>query len=114
MEHIYVTPDDRLQKVFDAAAPGSVIHLAPGVYRQKTVIRTPELTILGAGAGKTRIVFDDYARKRDEQGTQRGYPPPAPNYAAPAAPYGGYSDPAAPAAPSDFAILEDEDAHLPF
>lgn len=68
MEHIYVTPDDRLQKVFDAAAPGSVIHLAPGVYRQKTVIRTPELTILGAGAGKTRIVFDDYARKRDEQG----------------------------------------------
>lgn len=68
MEHIYVTADDRLQKIFDAAAPGSVIHLAPGVYRQKVVIRTPELTILGAGAGKTRIVFDDYARKRDEQG----------------------------------------------
>ena len=68
MEHIYVTADDRLQKVFDAAAPGSVIHLAPGVYRQKVVIRTPELTILGAGAGKSRIVFDDYARKRDEQG----------------------------------------------
>ena len=68
MKHIYVTADDRLQKVFDTAAPGSVIHLAPGVYRQKVVIRTPELTILGAGAGKTRIVFDDYARKRDAQG----------------------------------------------
>lgn len=68
MNHIYITPDDRLQKVFDGAAPGSVIHLAPGVYRQKTVIRTPNLTILGAGAGKTRIVFDDYARKRDEEG----------------------------------------------
>lgn len=68
MEHIYVTPDDRLQTIFDAAVPGSVIHLAPGVYRQKTVIRTPELTILGAGPGKTRIVFDDYARKRDAQG----------------------------------------------
>lgn len=63
-----MTPDDRLQKIFDKALPGSVIHLAPGVYRQKTVIRTPNLTILGAGAGKTRIVFDDYARKRDEQG----------------------------------------------
>jgi pectinesterase len=68
MNHIYITPDDRLQKVFDGAAPGSVIHLAPGVYRQKTVIRTPNLTILGAGAGKTRIVFDDYARKRDSEG----------------------------------------------
>lgn len=68
MKHIYVTPDDRLQKVFDAAAPGSVIHLAPGVYRQKAVIRTPELTVLGAGAGKTRIVFDDYARKRGADG----------------------------------------------
>ena len=68
MEHIYVTPDDRLQKVFDAAAPGTVIHLAPGVYRQKTVIRTPNLTILGAGAGKSRIVYDDYARKRDSEG----------------------------------------------
>lgn len=68
MNHIYVTPDDRLQKIFDAAAPGSVIHLSAGVYRQKTVIRTPNLTIIGAGAGKSRIVFDDYARKRDEQG----------------------------------------------
>ncbi len=68
MKHIYLTPDDRLQKVFDAAVPGSVIHLAPGVYRQKVMIRTPDLTIVGAGAGKTRIVYDDYARKRDEQG----------------------------------------------
>lgn len=68
MNHIYITPDDRLQKIFDGATPGSVIHLAPGVYRQKSVIRTPNLTILGAGAGKTRIVFDDYARKRDEEG----------------------------------------------
>lgn len=68
MEHIYVTPDDRLQAVFDGAQPGTVIHLSAGVYRQKTVIRTPRLTLLGAGAGKTRIVYDDYARKRDEQG----------------------------------------------
>ncbi len=68
MNHIYITPDDRLQKIFDGAAPGSVIHLAPGVYRQKSVIRTPNLTIVGSGAGKTRIVYDDYARKRDSEG----------------------------------------------
>lgn len=68
MKHVYVTPDDRLQKVFDEAQPGTVIHLSAGVYRQKVVIRTPQLSILGAGAGKTRIVFDDYARKRGEDG----------------------------------------------
>lgn len=68
MKHIYVTPDDRLQAVFDKAQPGSVIHLSAGVYRQKTVIRTPGLTLIGAGVDKTRIVFDDYARKRDAQG----------------------------------------------
>jgi pectinesterase len=68
MEHIYITPDDRLQKVFDAAAPGTVIHLSAGVYRQKAMIRTPNLTLIGAGAGKSRIVYDDYARKRGEDG----------------------------------------------
>ncbi len=68
MEHIYVTPDDRLQKIFDEAKPGTVIHLSPGVYRQKAVIRTPGLGLIGAGAEKTRLVFDDYARKRDSQG----------------------------------------------
>ena len=45
-----------------------------------------------------------------------GYSAPAPNYggfSAPAAPsYGGYSAPSAPA--SDFAMLEDDDAQLPF
>lgn len=68
MKRLYVTPDDRLQAVFDGAEPGTVIYLAPGVYRQKTVIRTPGLTLIGAGAQKTRIIFDDYARKRDAQG----------------------------------------------
>ena len=68
MAHFYVSPDDRLQKIFDGAAPGDVIHLSAGVYRQKAVVRTPDLTILGAGAGKTRIVYDDYARKRGEDG----------------------------------------------
>lgn len=68
MPDLYITPDDRLQAVFDKALPGTVIHLSPGVYRQKSVIRTPGLTLVGAGAEKTRIVFDDYARKKDAQG----------------------------------------------
>lgn len=68
MSDIFITPDDRLQAVFDMAAPGTVIHLSPGVYRQKAVIRTSGLTVIGAGAEKTRIVFDDHARKRDHEG----------------------------------------------
>ncbi len=68
MPAVYVTPDDRLQAVFDRAEPGSVIYLAPGVYRQKAVIRTPDLTVVGAGMDKTRIVYDDYAKKPDEKG----------------------------------------------
>ena len=36
------------------------------------------------------------------------------SYAAPAPSYGGYSAPAAPAPASDFAMLSDDDAQLPF
>ncbi len=70
MKSIRVTPEDDLQSIFDAAPENSVITLAAGEYRQKTVIRTPGLTIVGAGAEKTRIVYDDYARKQDFLGAQ--------------------------------------------
>lgn len=63
--------------------------------------------------------------KRDAQSSDSGYgaqygspygaAPAAPQqYSAPAAPYGGYSAPAAPSAVSDFAMLDDDDGHLPF
>lgn len=58
-----VTPEDDLQAVFDSAGENAVIHLAAGEYRQKTMIRTPGLTLVGAGAGKTRLIYNDYARK---------------------------------------------------
>lgn len=60
---IYVSPGDDLQAVFDAAPEHAVIRLAAGDYRQKCVIRTPGLTIIGAGADRTRIIYHDYARK---------------------------------------------------
>lgn len=68
METIYVTPDDRLQMVFDRAKPGDVLRLSPGVYRQKAVLRTPGITVQGSGWEKTRIVYSDYARKPDAGG----------------------------------------------
>ena len=61
---IYVSPEDDLQAVLDSAPENAVVHLAPGVYRQKLMLRTPGLTLLGAGAEKTKLVYGDYARKR--------------------------------------------------
>lgn len=65
---IHVTAEDDLQTVFDSAPENSIICFAPGEYRQKTMIRTPGLTLIGAGAEETKIVYDDYALKKDEQG----------------------------------------------
>ncbi len=67
---IYVTPGDSLQAVFDRAPAGATIRLAPGEYRQKTVIRTPGLTLSGVGMEKTVLIYDDYARKLDAQGRE--------------------------------------------
>lgn len=70
MNVIRATAGDNLQKIFDTAPENSVIVLEAGDYRQKAMIRTPGLTLLGAGAEKTRIVHGDYARKRDDLGAE--------------------------------------------
>ena len=69
-QSISVTPEDDLQTLFDTAPENAVIHLSEGEYRQKAVIRVPGLTVIGAGPEKTRIVYDDYARKRDALGAE--------------------------------------------
>lgn len=70
MESIRATPEDDLQKVFDTAPENSTVFLEAGEYRQKTVIRTPGLTVAGAGKDKTRIAYNDYAKKRDFLGAE--------------------------------------------
>ena len=65
-----VFPEENLQNIFDTAVPGQVIRLAEGDFRAKTMISVPGLTIQGAGAGKTRILWDDYAKKPDERGVE--------------------------------------------
>lgn len=69
-DHLYLTPAHSLQQAFDQAAPGDVIHLAKGVYRQKVIIKTPGLTLIGDGQHNTEIVYDDYANKLDENGVE--------------------------------------------
>ena len=67
-----INRQQRLQDVLDVAPPGTVIRLPVGVFRQKTVIRTPGLTLVGAGQAATRIVFDDCARRMDGVGRPLG------------------------------------------
>lgn len=60
---IYVTPSDDLQSVIDHAPSDSVIHLGAGIYRQKVMIRSPGLTLIGAGQDQTKLIWDDHANK---------------------------------------------------
>lgn len=67
---ITTDPGENLQEIFDKAQPGEEIRLAEGEYRAKSAIFTPGLTLTGAGADRTRIVWDDFAKKPDEQGRE--------------------------------------------
>lgn len=67
---IFATPADDLQALLDGAPENGVIRLAPGEYRQKVTIRVPGLTVVGAGAEQTRLVWGEYARMRDALGAE--------------------------------------------
>ena len=67
---IDVGPNGNLQKILDMAPPGETVRLAEGEYRCKTTVFTPGLTLCGAGADRTRIVWDDYAKKLDKDGVE--------------------------------------------
>ena len=70
MQEIRVSPGEDLQAVLDRAEPGSVLRLSEGVYRQKLLLKTPGLTILGEGADRTVLLNGDYAKKLDEEGRE--------------------------------------------
>lgn len=65
---ISVKPEQNLQEILDRAQPGEEIFLTEGDFRVKATIFTPGLTICGAGADRTRILWDDYAEKKDAAG----------------------------------------------
>ena len=70
MPELHVSPGEDLQAVLDRAEPGTLIFLEPGVYRRKLFLRTPGLTLQGAGADATVLSWDDYALKKDETGRE--------------------------------------------
>ncbi len=65
---IHASPADDLQELFDRAPEYSTVHLATGIYRQKVMVRTGHLTILGDGPENTILVFDDHANKPHPNG----------------------------------------------
>lgn len=67
---IRLHPCDDLQAAFDSVHPGDTLLLSAGVYRQKTLLKTPGITICGEGMDKTIIIYDDYAQKKDEIGRE--------------------------------------------
>lgn len=50
----------------------AVIHLAPGIYREKLIVDRPNVTLLGENAEKTVITWGDGAKKRMPDGTEMG------------------------------------------
>lgn len=65
-----INPQDDLQAALNSARPGDVIQLAQGDYRAKAAIFTEGLTLVGAGADRTRILWDDWAKKQDAEGVE--------------------------------------------
>ncbi len=67
-----INRQENLQDVLDVAPPGTVIRLPEGVMRQKAVVRTPNITLIGAGRDRTCLIFDDHARRMDKVGRPLG------------------------------------------
>ncbi len=54
------------------ALPPVVIHIAPGLYRERLVLERPHVTLEGSGAEDTVLVYGDYAQQILEDGSKRG------------------------------------------
>ena len=70
MQNRFVHTAEELEAALTRSEAGDTIRLDAGEYRLKAVIRTPELTLIGAGADETVIVWDDYANKIHADGKE--------------------------------------------
>lgn len=70
MTEIRITPEDKLSEILRTVSPGTRIFLSNGVYREKIEITVPDIELVGESAEKTVIVYDDYAKKIDENGLE--------------------------------------------
>lgn len=70
MKTVKITPQDKLSEILLRAEPHTRILLSEGIYREKIEISVPDLELVGEGAEKTVIIWDDYAKKLDPSGTE--------------------------------------------
>lgn len=56
---------------FEEIAP-AILHIAPGIYREKLVLERPHVTLLGESAENTILVYGDHAYDLMEDGSKRG------------------------------------------
>lgn len=70
MKTVYAKLEDNLQQLLDSLEPRDTLVLPQGVFRQKLEVKAPDVTIVGAGQGKTVIVYSDYAKMTDELGRE--------------------------------------------
>lgn len=70
MKEITASPKDSLTEILKTVSPHTRIRLSEGVYREKLEISVSDIELVGAGADKTVIVYDDYAKKPDELGRE--------------------------------------------
>ncbi|MCM1044857.1 MAG: pectinesterase family protein [Candidatus Gastranaerophilales bacterium] len=52
--------------------PPVILHIGEGIYREKLVITRPNVTLLGAGCDKTRLVYGQGAKELLPDGSNRG------------------------------------------
>lgn len=69
MKEIILSPTESLADALAKVSPHTRLVLAPRVYREKVEICTPDIELAGS-ADRTRIVYGDYAKKKDEKGVE--------------------------------------------
>ncbi len=70
MIELYVTPSDDMNAILQHYPLNQdiTLNLEPGIYHQKLILNHENLTIVGASASSTIIVYNDYSYKMHEDG----------------------------------------------
>lgn len=71
-EHEFSTITDALLSIPKGTTEPVTIYIKKGTYKEKLVIKQPNLTLIGESKEETILTFDDYANMIMEDGSKRG------------------------------------------